>query len=309
LIKFTIQEINKTKNRTGESKKENPMLELGYYPGCTVHSTGLEYTLSLTEVFKHLGIKLVEISEWNCCGGAAAHSLSRLLGLVLPARNVAKAQESGLPLTVPCPACFNSIKRAQNALSEGSGLKETLEGTIGFKYQEDLVVKTTHQVILDHIGIDKLSSLVKKPLSGLKVVSYYGCLLVRDPEVVKMGEYENPVFLDSIVEALGARPLDWSYKTDCCGADLGMTHGRMAREITDRITDMALEAGADVLMTGCGLCQINLDMRQSRRAHKGIPVLYMTEMMGTALDLPGRNKWWSKHVIDPIPVLGSLDLI
>ncbi len=301
--------VNKTQNRAGESKTGEHVLELGYYPGCTSHSTGLEYTLSLTKVFKKLGIKLVEINGWNCCGGAAAHSLSRLLGLVLPARNVAKAQESGLPLTVPCPACFNSIKRAQHALSNGSGMKETLENTIGFKYSEDLVVKTTHQVILDHIGLEKLKSLVKRPLSGLKVVSYYGCLLVRAPEIVKMGDYENPVFLDNIVEALGAEPLDWSYKTDCCGADLGMTHGRMAKEITDRITGMALEAGADVLMTGCGLCQINLDMRQSRRAHKGIPVLYMTEMMGAAMDLPGRNKWWSKHVIDPIPVLGSLDLI
>ena len=284
-------------------------VRVSIFPGCTAHSTGIEYNLSMRAVMAELGVEFTEIDDWNCCGAAAAHCLSKLLGLALPARNVAKAQQIDLPLAVPCPGCFNSFKRAQDALTNDPEMKRRLEAIVGFKYKGDLQVKAIHEVVLDHVGIDNITSAVKRPLEGLKVVSYYGCALVRNPKIVVMGDYENPVFLDEIVAALGGEALDWSYKTDCCGADLAMTHGHMAVEIADRIMGGAVEAGADCVMSACGLCQINLDMRQSRKAHRGIPVLYMTEMMGTAMDLPGRNKWWSKHVIDPIPVLSALDLI
>jgi heterodisulfide reductase subunit B len=260
-------------------------------------------------VLNALGIKLSEIDGWNCCGGAAAHCLSGLLGLALPARNIAKAQVYNLPLAVPCPACFNAIKRAQWVLSNDPEMRKTLEDVVGFRYSEKLEVTTIHKMILDDVGIDTLKSRVKRPLSGLKIVSYYGCLLVRHPEVVQMGDYENPLFLDEVVETIGGDAQDWSFKTDCCGADLGMTHGKMATEITDRITGMAIEARADLIMTGCGLCQVNLDMRQSGKEQVKIPVLYMTELLGLAMDLPGRNKWWGMHVVDPLPLLKSRNLL
>ncbi len=263
----------------------------------------------MQEVFDALGIRLLEMDDWNCCGGAAAHSLNKVLGLTLPARNIARAQAGGLPLAVPCPACFNNIKKAQYVLSKDTGMREKLEDIVGFTYKGNLEIKTTHEVILEQLGLTELKRNVKKPLSGLRVVSYYGCLLVRSPEIVQMGSHENPTFLDDIIRTLGGEPLDWSYKTDCCGADLGMTHGSIATDIADRITGMAVEADAHLIMTGCGLCQINLDMRQSCRAHDGIPILYMTELMGIAMDLPGRNRWWSRHIIDPKPILGPLDLL
>jgi len=284
-------------------------LEFSIYPGCTAHSTGLEYSLSMHAVLNELGITFSEIDDWNCCGGAAAHCLSGLLGLALPARNIAKAQAQDLPLAVPCPACFNAIKRAQQALSNDPEMRKTLENVIGFTYSDKLEVTTIHRMLLENVGIDAVRNRVTRPLSGLKIVSYYGCLLVRHPEVVQMGDYENPLFLDEVVEALGGEALDWSFKTDCCGADLGMTHGKMATEITDRITGMAIEAGADLIMTGCGLCQINLDMRQSGKEQVKIPVLYMTELLGMAMDLSGRNKWWGYHVIDPVPLLKSRNFL
>ena len=283
-------------------------MEVSFYPGCTAHSTGMEYSLSLHAVLDALGVVLSEIDDWNCCGGAAAHSLSHLLGLALPARNIAKAQLRDLPLAIPCPGCFNAVRRAQHALANDADMRARLEEIIGFRYKGRLEVKAMHEVILDHVGLDKVKGAVKRPLSGLRVVSYYGCALVRHPEVVQMGDYENPVFLDDLVTALGGEAQDWSYKIDCCGADLGMSHGRIAQDIADSLTAMALEAQADCVMTSCGLCQINLDMKQTGKDGVKIPVFYFSELMGIAMDLPDRDHWWDKHVVDPRPVLESRDL-
>ena len=283
-------------------------MEVSFYPGCTAHSTGLEYSLSLHAVFDALDVNLSEIDDWNCCGGAAAHSLSHLLGLALPARNIAKAQVRDLPLAIPCPGCFNAVRRAQYALSNDADMRKKLEDILSFKYKGDLEVKAMHEVVLEQIGLDKVKGAVKRPLTGLKVVSYYGCALVRDPKVVEMGDYENPMFLDDLVVTLGGEAQDWSYKVDCCGADLGMTHGRMATEIADKLTGMAIEAEADCIMTSCGLCQINLDTKQSGKNGAKVPVLYFTELMGIAMDLPDRDEWWGKHVVNPRPILKSRNL-
>jgi heterodisulfide reductase subunit B len=269
----------------------------------------MEYCASVAAVCDAFDIKLTEIDDWNCCGGAAAKCMSRLLGLFLPARNVAKAQERGLPLAIPCPGCFNAVKRAQHALTNDPEMKEQLESIIGFQYKGDLQVQAMHNVFLDLVGIERMKAAVVKPLAGLKVASYYGCALVRDPDVVHQGPHENPVFLDALVSALGAEPTDWSYKTDCCGADLAMTHGKMTVALNDRLAWWALEAGADCVMCCCGLCQVNLDMKQSGDNEAKIPVFYFTELMGIAMDLPGREEWWDKHIVDVRPVLRARGLL
>ena len=264
--------------------------------------------MSLHAVFDALDITLSEIDDWNCCGGAAAHCLSNLLGLALPARNIAKAQARDLPLVVPCPGCFNAVKRAQYALTHDPDMRKTLEEVVGFQYRGDLRVRALHEIVVDHVGLDRVRGLVRKPLAGLKVVSYYGCALVRSPGVVEMGDHENPLFLDAIVDALGGEALDWSFKTDCCGSDLAMTHGRIAGDIAGRFADMAREAGADCIMASCGLCQINLDMKQPGPAGNRVPVFYFTELMGTAMDLAGRDAWWAKHIVDVRPLLKARNL-
>jgi heterodisulfide reductase subunit B len=284
-------------------------MEISFYPGCTSHSTGLEYTLSIKAVFDALGVKLTEIEDWNCCGAAAAHSMSNLLGLALPARNIAKAQKRDLPLAVPCAGCFNAIKRAQNALENDPGMKKQLEDIIQFTYKDTLDVKLMHDVIFDHVGMKTLKKKIKKPLKGLKTVSYYGCALVRNPKIVNMGDHENPMFLDNIVDALGGEVVDWSFKTDCCSADLALSHRKIGSEIADNIAAMALEADADCIMASCVLCQINLDMRQTGIDQPKVPVLYFTEMIGIAMDLWGRDVWWDKHVVNPRKLLDDRNLL
>ncbi len=264
--------------------------------------------MSSETVLEALGVELLEIEDWNCCGAAAAHSLNRLLSLCLPARNIAKTQERKLPLVVPCAGCFNNLKGAQRVLEKGGELANQIEGVVGFNYRDDTEILALIDVVVNRIGLEKVKEKVTKPLSGLRVASYYGCALVRNPKVTQLDHPENPTYMDQVIEALGAIPAEWSYKTECCGADLALTHGDTVREMVNHIVEMAGEAGADCIVCSCGLCQANLEMRQKPEG-KGFPVFYFTELMGLAMGLKGEDKWWKKHMIDPTPPLRNLNLI
>ncbi len=292
-----------------QNLRKDQKMELSFYPGCTAHSTGIEYSMSLHAVCDALGVKLLEIDDWNCCGAAGAHSISQLLGLALPARNIAKAQRIDLPLVIPCAGCFNYMRKAQEALSADGPTKQKLEEMVGFKYEGKLQIQAMIDVVINRYGLDKVKSFVKQPLSGLKVASYYGCALVRRPEITRMGDHENPLFQEEMVECLGGEAMEWSYKTDCCGADLAITHGAMVADMADRIVGAAIEAGANCLMCHCGLCQVNLEMRQTGKNGVKLPVFYFTELMGVAMGLPDRGAWWDKHMVKPERTLEPLNLL
>ena len=277
-----------------------------YYPGCTSHSTAVEYDLSTKAVMKALGVELVEIEDWNCCGAAAVHSTNKLLSLCLPARNIAMAQKNDLELVVPCAGCFNMLKRSERALKTDPDARREIESTIGFTYREDLKIRALIDIVVNGIGFDRIEERVQKPLTGMKVACYYGCALVRHPKVTQLDDPENPQYLDTLMAALGATPVDWSFKTDCCGADLALTHGDVVVKLVNRIVGMAKEAGAECLVCSCGLCQMNLEMRQDTDA-LGLPVFYFTELMGVAFGLEG-GRWWAKHLVNPSTLLGSLNL-
>jgi len=277
-----------------------------YFPGCTSHSTSAEYDLSIKAVMEALGVGLVEIEDWNCCGAAAVHSMNRLLSLCLPARNIAMAQKRDLELVVPCAGCFNMLKRAEHVLKTDPEGRREVESTVGFTYREDLKIRALIDMVVNGIGFDRIEKKVGRPLTGLKVACYYGCALVRHPKVTQLDDPENPQYMDQLMAALGATPVDWSYKTDCCGADLALTHGNAVVKLVNKIVGMAQEAGAQCLVCSCGLCQINLEMRQDVDT-LGLPVFYFTELMGIAFGLEGA-KWWSKHMISPSTLLDSLNL-
>jgi len=277
-----------------------------YFPGCTSHSTAVEYDRSTRAVFEALGVDLVEIEDWNCCGAAAVHSMNHLLSLCLPARNIAMAQKRDLDLVVPCAGCFNMLKRAERALKTDPDIRREVENTVGFTYREDLRIQALIDAVVNGIGFGRIEETVQRPLTGLKVAPYYGCALVRHPKVTQLDDPENPQYLDTLMTTLGATTVEWSFKTDCCGADLALTHGDVVVKMVNRIVGMAKEAGAECLVCSCGLCQINLEMRQDVHT-LGLPVFYFTELMGVAFGLKG-NTWWPKHVINPSPLLGSLNL-
>ena len=272
------------------------MTELSYYPGCTAHSTAWEYSDSTVAVLRALGVSLYEIPDWNCCGGASAHSLDHFLGLGLPARNLSIAQRSGRDLLVPCAGCYNNMRKAAAALNEHRHEARRLEETLGFTWRGGFTVLSLLDFLERPGMVEAVRAGVKEPLTGLRVVGYYGCQLVRPPGVTARPSWENPTVLEAACEAAGARALDWSYKVDCCGADLAFTHRDRAVELCSRLVSKATEAGAEAIVVACGLCHANLEMRQGGQ---GMPVLYITELLGEALQVSGREKWWRRHLIDP----------
>ena len=278
-----------------------------YYPGCSQHSTGLEYGLSTEAVFKHLGVELAELPDWNCCGASSAHALNHTLAIALPARNLALAQEMGRDLVTPCAACFNRMKGADYTLRNDPKAREEIEDLVGFTYTGQVTVRPVMGALFDDYGPEQIASRVKRPLKGLKVVPYYGCLLVRPPQVTQFDDPDNPQVMASLLRAIGAEVLDWSHATDCCGAGLSLSNAEVVQNLVGKLASRAREAGAEALVTGCPLCQVNLEMRQT--SDPKMPAFYITELIGLALGIPEADKWWRKHLIDPRPVLRSIGVL
>jgi len=280
-------------------------MRFSYFPGCTDHSTSYEYGRSTEAVLERLGVELVEIEDWNCCGAAATHSIHHLLSLCLPARNISKAQATQAgPLVVPCAGCFNMLKRTEHALRHDETKRKEIEDIVQFTYDPSMEILALIDVVLNRVGLDHIREKVKRPLKGLKPACYYGCALVRHPKITGLDDPENPQYMDRIMNAIGAEPVEWSYKIDCCGADLALTYGNVVQKMVGKIVAMAQEAGAHCIVTSCGLCQANLEMRQD----VGLPIFYFTELMGVAFDIEKREGWWKKHVINPRGLLESLQL-
>jgi heterodisulfide reductase subunit B len=155
--------------------------------------------------------------------------------------------------------------------------------------------------------MEALHARVVNPLEGLKVACYYGCVLVRPPELTGWDDPEHPMTMDRLMEAVGARPVDWSYKVDCCGASMTLSLSDVVVDLSSRIVAGAIEAGADCIASACGICQINLDTRQ--QVQRDVPILYFTELMALAFGVPGVEKWLSKHAVDPRPLLRERNLL
>jgi heterodisulfide reductase subunit B len=279
-------------------------MKVSYYPGCSLEGTALDYAASIAAVAPLLDLDLAEIEDWSCCGASAAHSIDHHLALALPARNLALAEAAGLDVVVPCALCFNRLKAAHQALDgrgpKGDKMAASSQG--GVKIW-DLLDYFTQEDLLS-----QLAQKVVKPLTGLKAVAYYGCLVARPPAVTGKADYENPQNMEKLLGVLGAEPLDWSFQTDCCGAGLAVARPDLIDTLVERLYDRALKAGAECVVVSCQMCQANLDLSQERIAKKVgkeyyLPILYFTELMGLALGHPEAPKWLARHLVDPRPLL------
>ena len=284
-------------------------LRYGYYPGCSLHSTGAEYDISLKAVCETLGIELHEIQGWICCGTSPAHSTSRLLSVALPIENLRLAEDMGLAEVVaPCAACFARLKRAQHDAAAEPALQRELTEVIDAPLPRK--VRVLHPLEVFSNGTD-LTAAVTTQLPALKVVCYYGCLLTRPPKVMQFDECEYPMSMDNLLRSLGITTLDWSYKTDCCGGALALTETDVVLKLTHDILEEAQAVGANSIAVACPLCQANLDGRQAeieRRydASYGLPVFYFTQLMGLTLGIPADRLGLQRHFVGAETVLSGL---
>lgn len=286
-------------------------MKLSYYPGCSLHSSAAEYNMSTEVVFKALDMELSELPEWSCCGATAGHSTDRFLACALPLRNLVIAEvENQKELVLPCAACYNLIKSADHYVREGyedaKDANKELEKIMGASYQGTVYVTHPLEILIKKENLNKIPGLVKKPLKGLKVAPYYGCLLSR-PAYVAFEDVEQPVSMDEIMRLAGADVRKWSYKTDCCGGSVTVPRTDIVVEITKNLVNEAKRAGADAIMTACPLCQMTLDTRQNK-VDKPIPIFFFTELLGISFGHTDCQKWLKKHIVDPLPLLKSLQL-
>lgn len=271
-------------------------MKLSFYPGCSLEGMAKDYAHSIHAVFRALDIRLKEIQDWSCCGSTAAHSLDPFMAMALPARNLSVAEKMGCDIVTPCAMCFNRLRHSQGMIQKG-----LFDGP--WKVTGDLQVHDMTRLMAEPLMLERIQQRMKRPLSGLKIVSYYGCQMVRPPKITGFKDYENPRTLDRISETLGASAIDWSYKSTCCGASIGIARKDIQQSLTRRLLIKARQTGAEAILVSCPLCQTNLDLIQ-RDAHEPLlPVFYFTELLRLVFDEDPSPKHFRKHIADPLPLL------
>ena len=286
-------------------------MRYAYYPGCSSHSTARDMHESATAVGRALGIDLVEIEGWSCCGATAAHQTDRVLAASLPAANMLLAQQMGLDTVVTCAACYNRMKVANHEVSSSPALRDSVADAVGQPYDGSVAVKHIVEILLEDVGIAKLRRIFTHSLGGLKVASYYGCLLVRPQSITNFDDAENPTILDRLVTAMGGEGVDWPCKVDCCGGGLNLTRTDVVVNLSSSIMDMAAASGADCITVACPMCQASLDLRQKDMQKQNgrrynMPILYITQLLGLCLGMPPKGLGLNRLMVDPAAVLRSV---
>ncbi len=281
-------------------------MRVSYYPGCSLEGTAREYGESAAAVCNALGIELDELEDWNCCGASSAHSTDDFLSLALPARDLSSADAKGLDLVVSCAACYQRLKVAEKKLAQNP--------LPDFPYKGQIKVKHLLDLCSEEEILQRVREGVKKPLSGLRVACYYGCLVVRPPKVTDAADFEDPQNMDKLMNLAGAESVSWSYKTDCCGAGFTLTRPDIVRKLSGKVLDMAIEAGAECIVTCCPMCQANLEGCQgalSRETGRNyhVPMFYFTELLGLALGLTGSEQWFKRHLVSTKELLNAKGLL
>ena len=294
-------------------------MKYAYYPGCSGHGTSVEYEASTRAVCNALNMDLVEIEDWNCCGSTPAHSVSHELSGALAARNLMQAAKTGADCVIsPCPSCSSNLKMARYRMQKPAfkaKVDELLDAPTPANADGGADLMETYsvlQAIVENVGVENIASRVTYPLEGLKVVTYYGCLLSRPAQVAKFDDPENPVSLDNIMKALGAEVLPFALKTECCGAAMGIPDVNIPGSLSGRILDTAKAVGAEAVVTACPLCHMNLDLRQrqaariSKKSFFDLPVFYYTQLIALAFGLPRNAMRLDKLAVNPYPLLDKI---
>jgi heterodisulfide reductase subunit B len=283
-------------------------MDIGYYPGCSLTGTAKEYDQSIRRIFSELGVNLIEVEDWSCCGATSAHATNHLLSLALPLRNINLAKRQGLKeLFIPCAACYNRFVVAQYEVNRDASVRKEIENILEEPIDADIKIVNMIEMF-EYIGKDAITARKTKDLKGFKVAAYYGCLLLRPPAVVKFDDPEQPSSMEEIIRLTGAEPIEWSFKTECCGASHSITNTNIVVTLSKRIIDDAREMGAEAIIVACPMCHSNLDMRQRNIAkvdaqHRNMPVLYLSELVGISMGLDREALGLNLHFIDTEPVL------
>jgi heterodisulfide reductase subunit B len=289
--------------------------DYAYYPGCSLHGTSREFDESLRAVAAELRVGLTEVTDWSCCGASSGHTTDHLLGVALPARNLALAESQGFSsVLAPCAACYNRLSAARLAVAEEEGLAERIPDILGRPFANTVEVHNAVELLRDAASDieEKLAAALTtrpNPMEGVKLASYYGCLLVRPFEVCGYDDPEQPTSMDDVVRACGAEPVDWDMKVECCGGSFSVSRTASVLRLGRSIIENARAHGAEAIVVACPLCHSNLDLRQKAAVDRGaapMPILFITQVAGLALRLSPVELGLTRHFVDTEPFLADL---
>jgi len=295
-------------------------MKYGYYPGCSLEKNAIAYHLSTMAVAKPLGIEFVEVNDWNCCGATEYFSIDALAAYALVGRNLALASQQKTngdenQLIAPCSACYLNLLKTDHYMAEDNKLNNDVNQALaaGGLHYDPGSVKVRHllDIIVNDIGFDAIKEKVTKPLYNIRVAPYYGCLIARPGSMESFDDPEYPTSLDELTKTLGAEVVDFPLKAHCCGGHMTQISEDTALELIRRLLKNAADYNADMIVTLCPMCQLNLDAYQDAvNKHFGtnyhIPVLYFTQLMGLAFGLPENDLGFGKEFVDAKPVLEKI---
>jgi heterodisulfide reductase subunit B len=284
-----------------------------YYPGCSLKGGSRHYEESILPVFREIGMPLLELEDWNCCGATAYFSVDDTMAAAICGRNLSLAEKTGKDIIAPCAGCYLTLKKSNKFLTssqpKAAKILKDLK-SVGSEYQGKVNVKHPLEVLIKDVGVDKIKDKVRRPLKGLKVACYYGCQLVRP--YTDFDDPDYPTKLDVLLEAVGAEAVKYSAKTRCCGGSLTGTIEEVGLRLNYILLKEAKRKGADLIATICPLCQFNLEITQSKIVSKykddiRLPILYFSQLLGLALGIAKEDLGFSRSIISLKPVWKKLE--
>ncbi len=280
-------------------------MRYAYYPGCIAKTSGKELDAATRIVAEKMGIQLINFPEFSCCGGAVIDEADAVLNIALNARNLAIAESKQLPMLTVCSTCQGMLSRANKVLRENKEMSTKIAKIlqkIGVQYNGGTEVKHLLQVIVDDYSLGRLKELVTYPLKGLKIAPFYGCHLLRPADVVRFDDPWNPRSLEDLISALGAEPIYFKGRIECCGFPLLFIKESTANRMAGSVLEEAVEGGADLMVTPCPLCHVSLDTFQSEAVKEvkksiSIPILHLPQLVGLALGIDANTLGLSRHMV------------
>lgn len=289
-----------------------------FYPGCSLQKSARPYLDSTLAIQGTLDFKVEEVKDWNCCGATEYKSLHPLAAVALEGRNLALAEkqvDGSRTLVAPCSACYLNLAKAEHYMREDQGLAQKVNTALeagGLHYNPGSVdVRHLLDVMVNDIGLDTIKSKVKKPLAGLRIAPYYGCMIVRPDPDHRYDNHEYPMSLDRLVKALGAEVIDFPMKAHCCSGHMTQVSPKVAFELIRRLVHSATEYKADMMVTLCPMCQLNLDayqveMNKALHTNYAMPILFFTQMMGIAFGKDPAALGFGKEFVNAAPALAKI---
>ncbi len=284
-------------------------MRYGYFPSCSLETVARSYDVSARLTTDKLGVELTELDDWNCCGATAYFHIDEILALTLCARNLAIAEKMEMDLVAPCSACYKNMLEANVRLKGDEELREHINLALkedGLQFSGRGRILHLVDVFVESVEQGKAQKLVVNPLKGLRVAPYYGCQLLRP----KMGRenIENPDFLENLISATGAEPVHYPLKTQCCGGSLIATKNPVALKMVRNLLKCATDGGADLIVTTCPLCQINLECYQKQVNRQygtqfSLPVFYFTQLLGFAFGISKEDLLIGSEMHSPVQLL------